>query len=349
MATTLETPMFEKPTVKPSRWKRGISNLAYRPEFSVLIGFLAIYMFFLLTTQPVFHSLAGTSTWVDPAAELGIVAIPVGFLMIAGEFDLSVGSVLAFSSMFLAAWVGYFHYNIWLGLVLAFILSALVGLINGILVTRTRLPSFIVTLGTQLVLTGVTLGGSTLITGSSSIDMTATAPVRALFSSNWNQFNVSILWLAAIAILGHHILTNTRMGNWITAIGGDIETANRAGVLTSRVRIGLFVTTSLAAALVGVIQAVEYNGSAASNGQVYVFNAIIAVVIGGILLTGGFGTIIGAVLGAMTYQLVTQGIYFTGWDTDWSNALIGGLLLVAVVSNNWFRKAAVARGVKKGS
>ena len=343
MATTIAPP-----TLETSRWKRGMSNLAYRPEFSALVGFAAIYLFFLVTTQPVFHSLAGTSTWVDPAAELGIVSIPVGFLMIAGEFDLSVGSVLAFSSMFMAGWVGYFHYNIWLGLILAFVLSAVVGLVNGILVTRTRLPSFIVTLGTQLVLTGITLGGSTLITGSSSIDMTATAPVRAIFSSNWNQFNVSIVWLIAIAVLGHHILTNTRMGNWITAIGGDIESANRAGVQTSRVRIGLFISTSMAAALVGIIQAVEYNGSSASNGQVFVFNAIIAAVIGGVLLTGGFGTIIGVVLGAATYQLVSQGIYFTGWDTDWSNALIGGLLLVAVLSNNWFRKAAISRGVKKG-
>ena len=344
MATTLEAPARDTVNVR-----RSLTNMIYRPEFSVLIGFIAIYVFFLVTTQPVFHSLAGTSTWIDPAAELGIVSIPVGFLMIAGEFDLSVGSVVAFSSMFLAAWVGYFHYNIWLGLAIDVVLAALVGLTNGILVTRTKLPSFIVTLGTQLLLTGITLGGSTVITGSSSIDMTATASVRALFSSNWNQFNVSILWLAGIAVLGHHILTNTRTGNWITAIGGDIETANRAGVQTARVRIGLFISTSVAAALVGIIQAVEYNGSAASNGQVYVFNAIIAAVIGGVLLTGGFGTIIGVVLGAMTYQLVTQGIYFTGWDTDWSNALIGGLLLLAVLSNNWFRKATIARGVKKGS
>ncbi|NNN08239.1 MAG: ABC transporter permease [Acidimicrobiaceae bacterium] len=339
MAAILETPS----------WKRSISGLAYRPEFSALVGFVAIYLFFLVTTQPVFHGLAGTSTWVDPAAELGIVSIPVGFLMIAGEFDLSVGSVLAFSSMFTAAWVGYWHYNIWLGLIIAFMIAALVGLLNGILVTRTRLPSFIVTLGTQLLLTGITLGGSTLLTGSSSIDMTATSAVRKLFASNWDQFNVSILWWLAIAALGHHILVNTRMGNWITALGGDIETANRAGVQTSRVRIGLFMATSMAAALVGIIQAVEYNGSQASNGQAYVFNAIIACVIGGVLLTGGFGTIIGVVLGAFTYQLVTQGIYFTGWDTDWSNALIGGLLLVAVLSNNWFRKAAIARDVKKGN
>jgi simple sugar transport system permease protein len=104
----------------------------------------------------------------------------------------------------------------------------------------------------------------------------------------------------------------------------------------------------VAAALVGIIQTVEYNGSQAANGQSFVFNAIIASVIGGVLLTGGFGTIAGVVLGALTYQVVTQGIYFTGWDTDWSSALIGGLLLVAVLANNGFRKAAIARGVKKG-
>jgi simple sugar transport system permease protein len=177
--------------------------------------------------------------------------------------------------------------------------------------------------------------------------MTAPRAVQVLFASNWHQFNISIIWWLVIAIIGHHILVNTRMGNWITAIGGDIETANRSGVQTSRVRIGLFMATSMGAALVGIIQTVEYNGSQAANGQSYVFNAIIAVVIGGVLLTGGYGTIIGVVLGALTYQVVTQGIYFTGWDTDWSNALIGALLLVAVLANNWFRKATIARGVKK--
>ena len=338
MATTIDTP----------RWKQLIMKLTYRPEFSVFIGFVVIYVFFVVVSQPVFHTLNGTSTWFDPAAELGIVAIPVGLLMIAGEFDLSVGSVLAASSMFLAIWYGYWHLNIWFGIILCLAIGAVTGLINGILVTRTKLPSFIVTLGTQLFLTGVTLGGSTLLTGSSSVDMTATSAVKALFSSSWKQFNVSVLWWAAIAVLGHHVLTNTRMGNWITAIGGDIETANRAGVQTSKVRIGLFISTSMAAALVGIIQTVEYNGSQAANGQSYVFNAIIAAVVGGVLLTGGFGTIFGVVFGALTYQVVTQGIYFTGWDTDWSNALIGGLLLVAVLANNWFRKATIARGVKKG-
>ena len=338
MATTLDTP----------QWKRSISNLAYRPEFSVLIGFIAIYVFFLVTTQSVFHSLAGTSTWVDPAAELGIVSIPVGLLMISGEFDLSVGSVLAASSMLLPLLVTDYHWNIWLAIVCSLLLGAVTGLLNGVLVTRTKLPSFIVTLGTSLVLTGVTLGGSTLLTGSSSIDMTASHAVKVVFASNWNQFNISIIWWLGLAFLGHHILSNTRMGNWITAIGGDIETANRAGVRTSQVRIGLFVSTSVAASLVGIIQAVEYNGSQAANGQSFVFNAIIAAVIGGVLLTGGFGTITGVVLGALTYQVVTQGIYFTGWDTDWASTLIGGLLLVAVLANNWFRKAAIARGVKKG-
>lgn len=329
-------------------WKRASSGILYRPEFSVFIGLALVYVFFLIFSSPAYHSQGGTSTWLDPGAELGIVAIPVALLMIAGEFDLSVGSILAGSSMFLALWVGHWHYNTWIGIVLSLGIGALTGLVNGLLVTRTKLPSFIVTLGTQLVLTGVTLGGSTLLTGSSSIDMTASHSAQVVFASNWHQFNISILWWLAIAAIGHHVLVNTRTGNWITAIGGDIETASRAGVQTSRVRIGLFVATGLGAALVGIIQSIEYNGSQAANGQTYVFNAIIASVIGGVLLTGGFGTILGVVLGALTYQVATQGIYFTGWDTDWSQALIGGLLLVAVIANNWFRKAAISRGVKKG-
>jgi simple sugar transport system permease protein len=109
------------------------------------------------------------------------------------------------------------------------------------------------------------------------------------------------------------------------------------------------VGTGVGAALVGVIQAVEYNGSQVTNGQSFVFNAIIAVVIGGVLLTGGFGSIIGVVLGTLTFAVVNQGIYFTGWDSDWSDVIIGVLLLAAVLANNSFRNVALSRGARARS
>jgi simple sugar transport system permease protein len=156
------------------------------------------------------------------------------------------------------------------------------------------------------------------------------------------QFEVAIFWWIGVAAVVAWMLQETRYGNWIFAIGGDKEGARTTGIPTDKVKIALYVGSGFGAALVGVIQTILYNGAQVANGQSFVFNSIIAVVIGGVLLTGGYGSVIGVVLGSLTFAIVNQGIYYTGWNSDWASLILGILLLVAVLMNNTFRKLALS-------
>jgi simple sugar transport system permease protein len=151
-----------------------------------------------------------------------------------------------------------------------------------------------------------------------------------------------VVWWVAIALIAGWIMQASKHGNWILAVGGDLESARTSGIPVARVKISLFVASGLGAALLGVIQTIEYNGAQVTSGQSFVFNSIISVVIGGVLLTGGYGSTFGIVLGTLTLAIVTQGIYYTGWNSDWASLILGLLLLVAVLMNNTFRRLALA-------
>lgn len=142
------------------------------------------------------------------------------------------------------------------------------------------------------------------------------------------------------------ILHKSKYGNWIFALGGDTQSARAAGIPVEKTKIALFMATGFAAALVGVIQTLLYNGAQTGAGQSFVFNSVIAVVIGGVLLTGGYGSILGVVLGTCTFAIVNQGVYYTGWNSDWAALILGVLLLAAVLMNNTFRRAAMSSGNK---
>ena len=328
-----------------------LTNLTRRPEMGAFIGTVGVYVFFTIFGGGKFTSAGGTASWLNVAAELGIISAPVGLLMIAGELDLSVGSVLAASSMTLAIVSGYWNLPLILGIVLALGVGTLTGLLNGVIVTRTRVPSFVVTLATQFGLSGLTLGLSRVITGSTSVAVNPDPVTKSLFGTLISgKYEVAVFWwLGAIVVIGW-ILHMTRYGNWIFAVGGDTESARAAGIPTNKVKIALFTGSGFAAALVGVIQTVLYNSAQVANGQSFVFNSIIAVVIGGVLLTGGYGSVVGVVFGTLTFAIVNQGIYYTSWNSDWASLILGILLLAAVLMNNTFRKLAlsyVSRSRKK--
>ena len=326
-------------------------NLTRRPETGALVGTIGVYVFFVIFGGHAFTSVGGTASWLNVAAELGIISAPVGLLMIAGELDLSVGSVLAASSMTLAIVSGYWNMPLILGIVLALGLGTLTGLLNGVIVTRTRVPSFVVTLATNFGLAGLTLGLSRVITGSTSVTLYPDPTTKRLFGTLIaGKYEVAIFWWIAVILVIGWILHLTRYGNWIFAVGGDTESARAAGIPTDKVKIALFAGSGFAAALVGVIQTVLYNSAQVANGQSFVFNSIIAVVIGGVLLTGGYGSVAGVVFGTLTFAIVNQGIYYTSWNSDWASLILGILLLVAVLMNNTFRKLAlsyVSRSRKK--
>jgi simple sugar transport system permease protein len=308
---------------------------------------VAVYVFFAITGGAEFTGPGGWASWLNVAAELGIIALPVSLVMIAGDLDLSVGSVLASSSMVLAITSGYYHLPTFVGILVALGFGVLVGLINGFVVTKTNLPSFVVTLGTQFAVAGLTLGVTRLLTGSTSVALTADEPFKTIFGSLINNFETAVIWWIIVAIVVSWILYKSIWGNWIYAIGGDVISARATGIPVSKVRIALFAGSGFGAALVAVIQTCLYNSAQVSNGQSFVFNSIIAVVIGGVLLTGGYGSTIGVILGTMTFGIVNQGIYYTGWDADWAALILGILLLIAVLTNNTFRRLAISGGKKE--
>ncbi|MBI1417855.1 MAG: ABC transporter permease [Limimaricola sp.] len=319
-----------------------LTRLSRRPEFGALIGVITVYLFFAIATHGNgFVTVAGTAGWLNTASELGIVAIPVAMLMIAGEFDLSIGSVIGATSILLAIGHSTYHVPIEIMILAALLMGVGVGLFNGIVTTRTRLPSFIVTLVSLLSLSGAALGLSRMLAGTPNVSLRVDGYIKQVFASHLGNANISIAWWLAISAVAWWVLSRTRAGNWVLATGGEKNAAREAGVPTDRVKISLFVATALGAVLVGIIQTLEFNGGEATRGQVYVFNSIIASVIGGVFLQGGYGSAFGVTLGTMTYGIVSLGIYYTGWNADWAQLLLGILLLIAVLANNLFQKLAL--------
>jgi simple sugar transport system permease protein len=329
------------------RW--STVSLVRRPEFGPLMGAVLLYVIFAsLTGTKGWLTTEGTASWANVASQLAIVAVPVGMLLICGEFDLSIGAVVATSSVIVSYGVANGHLPFAVAACLALLFGCCVGVTNALVLRWTRLPSFVVTLATWYVVEGGTLGVSRTIAGTSSFSMSPPNWAKDLLGSTWAQFDVSILWALAIVGLGTWILSNTRFGNWIYATGGDEMAARNAGVPTDRVRLRLYLMTALGACFLGILQAVAYSGGNVTNGETLVFDTIIAAVIGGALLQGGYGSVIGIALGAVSYGLVSTGVYFTGWDSDYSELILGVLLAVAVLANHQIRALALKPWTRKG-
>ena len=327
----------------PSRNPWSLKSIVRRPEFGAFAATVLVYIFFAVSTRGAgFVSLDGTAGWLDTAAELGIIAVPIGVLMIAGEFDLSVGAVVGASSIIVAIGSNMFGVNIWLMIAASLLMGACVGLINGLLTVRTGLASFIVTLAASFSVGGLSLGFARLLTNTTTVSVKAPPVAHAVFAAAWGEANISILWWFGVTLIAGLILSRTAFGNWIYATGGDPVAARGVGVPTNLVKVVLFMATGLAGALVGVIQAIEYNSGNATAGLGYVFQAPIVAVVGGVLLGGGYGSAFGVFLGTMIYGIINVGIFYTGWSTDWVQLFLGVLLLCAVLANSYFRRIAMS-------
>ena len=288
-----------------------------------MIGMVAVLVFFSIFGGANFMSSGGAASWLNVASELGIIALPIGLLMIAGHLDLSVGSMVPASSMTIAILSGHYGLPIIVGILAALGLGLAVGFVNGVLVIRTKVPSFVVTLATLFALAGLTLGLSVILSGSTSVALKSGPIAKLLFGDYLGgKFEVTLFWwIAAILIVGF-ILNFSRFGNWILAMGGDAVSARNAGIPTDRVTIALFMSSGLCASFVGMSQAILYNSAQVAAGQSFIFNSIIAVVIGGVLLTGGYGSVVGIVLGTLTFAIVNQGIFYTGFDANWASLIL---------------------------
>lgn len=316
-----------------------------RPELAAVAGSILVFVFFAIVAgNSGFLSSGGTSSYLEVAAQLGIVAVPVSLLMIAGEFDLSVGSMVGATGMIIAVGKSQYNLPLWIAVLLALAFAVIVGLFNGYIVVRTGLPSFIVTLGMLFTLRGLTIGFTRLITGRTQVggldQATSGSPLQPIFAGSIGGFQVSILWWLGLAVLGTWVLQRTTFGNWVFGSGGDAIAARNVGVPVNRVKITLFVCTACSAVLLATIQVLAAGSADVLRGQLLELQAIAASVIGGALLTGGYGSVVGAVFGALIFGMVSQGIFFTGISTDWFQVFVGVMLLVAVLFNNFIRSRA---------
>lgn len=314
-----------------------------RPAAASVLSLIAVLAFYVIFGGVDLFKLAAAASWMNLAANLGIVAIPVGLLMIAGQIDISIGAMIPAGSITTAILSGHFGLPIEVGMLGALGLGVLVGLVNGLLTVRTTVPSLIITLGTLIGMQGVVLSAAMLIVGKASVPLMAPDWAKYVFGQLLGgSHQVIILWWIALTAVLAFILHKTRYGNWIYALGGDKVSARNAGIPTDRLTIALFVLSATSASFVGMCQAILFNSSQVSGGMGYIFNAISSVVVGGVLLTGGFGSVMGIFVGTLTFAIVIQGIYFTQIDRNWSNLIIGLTLLVAMAMNECFRKIALS-------
>jgi len=339
-----------------------------RPESASIAGAILVFVVFALAAgDSGMFALDGVMNWSVVSAYLGIVATGACLLMIAGEFDLSLGSMIGFTGMMAAIPPLFFGWPVWLSMLLALACALFIGWVNGTLVVKTGLPSFIVTLGFLFILRGLTLALSIIFANRTIVsgigDLAAQDPVvRFLFSGTFANELFSwagkhgwiatlddgrplvrgipkvILWWGFIAIASSYRLTHTRFGNWIFAVGGDANAAKNVGVPVRRVKVSLFMFTALCAWLFAMLQICDVGSAAADRGLQKEFEAIIAAVIGGTLLTGGYGSVVGATFGALIFGVVQIGITYTNVNSDWFRVFLGGMLLVAVLFNNQVRK-----------
>ncbi|WP_255458881.1 MULTISPECIES: ABC transporter permease [unclassified Herbaspirillum] len=345
-----------------------IKRFLGRPEFASLAGAILVFIVFgIAAGDSGMFNLDGIINWMQVAAYLGIIAVGACMLMIGGEFDLSIGSMIGFAGMMVAIPTVYFGWPFWLSVLFAFAGSMALGWLNGYLVIKTRLPSFIVTLAFMFILRGLTLAlsilfanrtivsgvgerasedwlGNLLFTGN-----VGTGLFQWLAQHHWIAVAENgnalvagipkvIVWWAVVALVAGFVLSRTRFGNWIFAVGGDAVAAKNVGVPVRRVKIALFVFTAFCACLFAVLQVADFGSAAADRGLQKEFEAIIAAVIGGALLTGGYGSVIGACFGALIFGVVQIGITYTNLNSDWFRVFLGVMLLVAVLFNNYVRR-----------
>jgi simple sugar transport system permease protein len=346
-----------------TRWRKFLQH----PEFGALAGVILVFVFFGVTAgDSGMFAADGVLNWTTVSAQLIIIASAAALLMIGGEFDLSVGSMIGFAGMMIAIPMVYFGWSALASTLFAFAGALAVGFLNGWIVVRTRLPSFIVTLASLYILRGLTIALSIVFSNRTIVSGVKEAAgdsiIPALFAGIafrplfvWfsdigfvdkladgtpavQGIPAVILWALGLAVIAHVILTRTRVGNWIFASGGDANAARNVGVPVRRVKISLFMFTAFCATVYATNQIFEFGSAASDRGLLKEFEAIIAAVIGGCLLTGGYGSIVGACFGALIFGVVQMGILFTGVPNDWFRVFLGAMLLTAVLFNNMIRR-----------
>ena len=325
-------------------WKRALK----RPEIGALSGAILVFIFFWAIAPP-FRQFPAFTTVLYQSATIGIPAVGVALLMIGGEFDLSAGVAVTTSSLAASMFATQVAGSLWVGVVFALFFSLAIGALNGWLLIRTKLHSFLVTLGTFLMLQGLNIAITKLITGNvATQDISGMAgfnTLQIIFASNFmigrTQISIAIVYWLLLAAIATWVLLRTKIGNWIFAVGGEADSSRAVGVPVRRVKVGLFMVVGFGCWFLAMHLLFAYNtvqsGAGIGNELLY----IAASVVGGCLLTGGYGSAVGSALGAFIFGMSTEGVIYADWDPDWFQFFVGAMLLLATVVNTWIRMRAM--------
>ncbi|MHA7279075.1 ABC transporter permease [Arthrobacter sp. MDT2-2] len=336
MATLIEDPTLDERVGR----RTVVQNLLGRPEVGALVGAIVLFIFFS-AAAPVFLQPNSFATVLYGSSTFGIMAVAVSLLMIGGEFDLSAGVAVISSALTASLFSWYFSMNLWVGVGLALIVSLLIGFVNGWILMKTKLPSFIVTLATFLMLTGLNLALTRLIGGSvatpSIASMDGFQSARAVFASSFTIGGMDLkspilIWIVLV-VIASWLLLRTRIGNWIFAVGGDENAARAVGVPVRATKIGLFMGVGFCGWVLGMHNLFAFDAVQSGEGIGNEFLYIIAAVIGGCLLTGGYGSAIGGAIGAFIFGMANKGIVYAEWNPDWFKFFLGLMLLLATIVN----------------
>jgi len=326
----------------------SFGKLLRTPAMGAFVGMVFVFIIFtIFGYHRNFLTIAGFANWMNFACTVGIVAIPVAFLMITGELDISTGAVLPASAMMLGITVTHYDFPMWLGIVSTLAMAVGIGLINGLLVTRTKVPSFIVTLATLFAVGGLSLALSDLFTNNLNVALYAPEWAKAVFGTRYFGFRSAVFWWLGLIVVFWFFLHKSPWGNWVFAMGGDLESARNAGIPVNKMKIWLFILSAVCAALAGMFQVIQYNAAQSATFFNLIFLTIIACTVGGVLLNGGFGSVVGVVFGTMTLGIVQQGVNYTDIDRNFSMFIIGAMLLIAVLMNENFQKLATNASTNK--
>jgi simple sugar transport system permease protein len=328
----------------------ALRRFMLRPEATALAAVVVLFIIFTILSPALFPALATYISIMSVAAELGIVSVGVTLLMIGGHFDLSVGAVLGLTSYVTVVLMRDFGVPPILAAPAAVVVGAVLGTINGIIVVKFRIHSFVVTLGTMLIWRGILIS----LTGGFPM----TVPIPPAFKATMagpllGGFRMSMLWFFAIVAAATFLLARTRFGNWVQARGQNEQAARNLGVPVDRVTVALFAITSALAAVSGVIQVARFSSVDALRGEGMELQAVAVTVIGGTLLSGGYGSVIGTMLGAITFGMIQVGLVLAGAPGHFFRTLTGFIVVAAVILNTdvarRMARSRPLRGYHRGS
>jgi ribose transport system permease protein len=322
-------PPVADPTAAPR--SRMLSRLILQREFGLTLVTVCVFVFFSLSAPHFFgldnvYDIARVSTYTV------IVAVPMTYLFIAGEFDMSVGPNFAVCNVFMATLVANHGMNLWLAALCAIGLGMVIGGVNGFVTTVIGVPSFITTLGMLSVLSGIAL----VVTAASPVPLAE--DLKSSFFSATNgiigplgDLPVQVLWGIGVVILGGFVLRYTVFGYHVYATGGNPKAARAAGISPERVKFMCFVLTGAACGLVGALQVGWLREGDPTIGSDFTLLVMAATIIGGVALTGGEGSIFGTFLGAAIIGMLYNGLILLGVESNW-NKFFNGLIIVLVAS-----------------